>query len=654
MPSEHLKNLFSPIQMGGCTINNRIVFTGHHTYLADRVPGDQLVAYLEDRAQAGVGLIVSEIVAVHASAGFASNLLVADSEKDIPHYRRLVEACQSHGSRMFAQLFHPGREILSAYSGMAPVAWAPSSVPNERFHIMPRELSQSMIEEIIKGFGTAASLLSEAGFDGFEIVASHGYLPAQFLNPQVNLRDDEYGGNLAGRLLFLEKVISEVRRHATGKVIGLRISAAELGCDGMEQAQMSEICRTIAPQLDYISVVAGTSSSLGGSVHIVPPMGIENNYIAPFSRTIKQASGLPIMATGRINQPQDAEQIIVRGDADLCGMTRAMICDSKMAAKARSGDFDNIRHCIGCNQSCIGRAHRGLPISCIQHPESGRELEYGNLPDIDKPKNILVAGGGVAGIKAATIAAKRGHHVTLLERNNGLGGQVNMAMKLPGRSDFGGMISNLKREMRQQGVEVKINSHVDLELIRSMHRESSIDDVIIATGAFPYRPPIDGIDQDNVYSAWQVIDAKVNIGQRVVITDWKADWIGIGLAEMLATAGSEVILCVNAAMAGETLQIYTRNHYLGRIRKLGVTIHTHLRLFGIDDDTVYFQDVLTDEPVVMEQIDSLVLSLGHHSNNTLEKSLLAEDIDFHVIGDSLAPRTAEEAVYEGLVIGCRI
>ncbi|MGI9309926.1 MAG: FAD-dependent oxidoreductase [bacterium] len=662
----NLANLFSPIRIGACEIPNRIVSTGHHTYLADGAPSDELIAYHVARARHGVGLIVTEIVAVHDSVAFAPKLLLADAAT-VPRYRALVDACGAHGSRMFAQLFHPGREVQAAYSGMGPLAWAPSAVPNERFHIMPKALTRTMIAGIVRSFGESAAHLRAAGFDGFEIVASHGYLPAQFLNPRVNLRDDEYGGDRARRMQFLREVAQTIRARADGAALGLRISADDLDGQGLDADEVAEACAALAPLFDYFSVVAGTSASLAGSVHVVPPMGVGvgNDYIAPFARRIKRVAARPVIATGRINQPQDAERIIADGSADLCGMTRALICDAAMTSKARAGAFDHIRACIGCNQSCIGRAHKGLGISCIQCPESGRELAFGEsgaLPRAAKPRRIVVAGGGVAGMKAAAAAAQRGHAVTLFERAARLGGQSLLAMQLPGRAEFGGIVGNLEREMRAHGVAAHTGAKVDRAMIDSLRREERIDALIIATGALPYVPLMEGVSpsesmssnedaqQGNVLNAWQVIRGEARTGARVVVADWKGDWIGLGLAEMLATQGCRVTLCANAALAGEALQLYTRNHYLGRVKKLGVTIQTHLRLFGRDRDAVYFQDVLTEEPVVFDEVDTLVLSLGHRSDDTLERELTDCEIETHAIGDCLIPRTAEEAVYEGLQV----
>ncbi|MGI9405274.1 MAG: FAD-dependent oxidoreductase [Hyphomicrobiaceae bacterium] len=648
--SARFLHLFSEIEIGNCVVANRIVSTGHHTYLSNDVPDERLIAYHEARAKGGAGLIVSEIVAVHETAGFSQNLLKATSRDAIPAYARLADACHTHGTRIFAQLFHPGREILSAWGGMLPVAWAPSAVPNERFHIMPKPMPADLIEEIIEGFGRTAGLLTEAGFDGFEIVGSHGYLPAQFLNPRVNLRDDDYGGDAARRLRFLKDAVASIRSNAEDRVVGVRLSGAEMDSGGLTETEILDVCAAIGADVDYLSVVAGTSASLGGSVHISPPMGIPHGYIAPFSSAIRKASGVPVIATGRINQPQVAEQLIESGQADLCGMTRAMICDAAMAGKAREGRADDIRACIGCNQACIGRAHKGLGISCIQHPESGRELEFGSYTRAAEQKRIIVAGGGPAGMKAASVAAARGHRVELYEKDSGLGGQALLAQRLPGRDEFGGIVINLEREVENAGVKVRRNTPVTRALVDA----ETPDAVVLATGALPYEPVIEGGEQGHVVTAWDVLLDRANVGASVVVADWRADWIGLGLAERLAAAGCSVTLCTNAALAGETLQIYTRNHYVGRLHKLGVTIRTHARLFGVDEDTAYFQDTLSDEAILIEGTDTLVLSLGHHARNELENELAGVDCDVHVIGDCLTPRTAEEAVYEGLLVGTKI
>lgn len=641
-------HLFEPIRIGLVDVPNRIVSTGHHTYLADGAPSPELVAYHEARAKGGAGLIVTEIVAAHASAGFSSRLLRAN-RAGLANYAALTKAVHGHGAKIFAQLFHPGREVMRAEHGMAAVAWAPSATPNERFHVMPREMPDALVREIIGGFADAAALMAEAGYDGVEIVGSHGYLPAQFFNPQINRRDDAWGGDSERRLAFVRETAQAIRSAAPALAVGLRISGDEKDGLGLDGPAMVEVAAALAPELDWLSVTAGVSASLGGSVHITPPMGEPHGYTAPLSKAIRTAVNVPVIVTGRINQPQIAEAILADGAADLCGMTRAMICDAEMAVKARAGRPDDIRACIGCNQACIGRAHKGIGISCIQHPESGRELRFGAPPLVQNPKRLIVIGGGPAGMKAAAIASARGHRVSLWEKAGALGGQALLAQRLPGREEFGGIVANLTREMHAAGVTIKTAREADAASVTAAEPDS----VIVATGAHPYQPTLEIADDAHVLDAWAVLSG-ANTGKRVVIADWKADWIGIGLAEMLAGAGAQVTLCVNAEMAGETLQLYTRNHYVARLRRLEVDIRTHLRLFGADAETAYFQDVLTGEPVIFEECDTLVTSLGHASVDELAAELKAAPFDVRLIGDALAPRTAEEAVYEGLTVGREI
>ncbi len=647
----HFPNLFSPLQLGDLTVKNRIVSTGHETHLNDQGQiGDAMIAYHEARAKGGAGLIVIEVALAHPSGVFVAHPIRVDSDECIPGYRNLANALHKHDCGIIAQLFHPGREILASEDGTAPVSYSASATPNERFHVMPRSMPVEMIEEVIAAFGDAAIRMQKAGLDGVEIVASHGYLPAQFLNAQVNVRDDAYGGSLENRTRFIRAIAADIReKTSAGFVVGLRISGDERSHEGLEATEVQTACERIARDgnLTYLSIVAGSSATLAGSVHIAAPMYEDVGYTAPLADGMSARTGLPTIVTGRINQPQDAERILASGQADMCGMTRAMICDPEIGNKARHGKVDDIRACIACNQACIGHFHAGYPISCIQNPVSGRELAFGSVTPAPQKRRIMVIGGGPGGMKAAATAAERGHDVTLFERDTQLGGQARLAQLLPHRAEFGGIITNLTREMELAGVEVRKQVLVDKTVIT----EFAPDEVIVATGATPRWPEFEGHESAHVVDAWQVLRGEVKVGPSAVVADWRADWIGIGVAEMLAAQGCSVKLAVNGYMPGQTIQMYVRDASIGRLHKLGVEVIPYVRLFGADEDTVYLQHLMSGEAVICEGVGTLVLAQGHTPDNGVETIVRDLGLPHHLVGDCISPRTAEEAVLEGLRIG---
>ncbi|WP_193084480.1 NADH:flavin oxidoreductase [Brevibacterium aurantiacum] len=639
-------HLFEPITLGARTIRNRIVSSGHDTVLDDHgAIGDDLVAYHEARAQGGCGLIVLQVSGVHETARYTNHVLMATDDSSIPGYRAVAEAVHRHGATIFAQLFHPGREVMDGERGMAPRAVAPSDTPQERFKVVPEALSTEVIKEIIAGYASAAKRITDAGIDGVEIVASHGYLPIQFFNPRVNTRTDEYGGSPANRRRFLAEVVAGVRA-AVGPdvVVGLRLSGEEKTEDGLVATEILDLIEHLDSLecLDYFSITAGDSSTLQGAVHIVPSMQIDPAYAASLSEQVKKITDKPVMVAGRINQPHEAEKAIAEGRTDMAIMTRAMICDPEIANKSGRDAVDEIRACIGCNQACIGHFQMGVPISCIQYPESGRELTFLPRPRVRTRRRVLVIGGGPAGLKAAAVAAEAGDDVVLCEREPHLGGAVLLAQELPYRSEFGGAATNLSAEAKRAGVDIRTSTTVTQQILDEVAPEH----VIVATGAKQRMPHIEIDDGAFVIGARDYLNTQPILPTgRVLVTDWKGDWIGLGIALRLAEARVPVTLATAANFAGAAIQQYTRTLLMSQALRAGVDFVNDARLVGVDAETGYLQSTLCE---IVHEVDGVAATIVSGAPQSVIPDLDFGSASVHTIGDALAPRTLEEAVFEGL------
>ena len=652
MAQAALEHLFSPIKIRNLTVKNRIMSTGHDTTMpTEGIINERLLAYQRARAEGGAGLIVLQVSGVHESARYTTHLLMATEPNCVDGYRKMADMCHEHGTTIFAQIFHPGREIMEAGEGLLAVAYSASAVPNERFHVMPKPLNQRMIDEISAGYVQAARYMHEAGIDGVEFVASHGYLPAQFMSTQVNLREDQYGGSLENRLRFSVDILKAIRAATSDDfVIGMRISADELDGGGLDADEVLAICQALEPHLDYVNLTLGTSASLGGAVHIAPPMAFRAGYIAEQTKVFKDTLNIPVLIAGRINQPQDADLIIKNGQADMCGMTRALICDPKMPNKAQNNQLDDIRACIACNQACIGHFHKGQPISCIQHPQTGREQQYGDLQAAAAPKKVMVIGGGPAGMNAALIAAQRGHRVSLYESGKQLGGQALLAQNLSRRAEFGGLITNLLQAMSKQDINIQLNTRVDLAMVQA----EAADVVVLATGATPYAQPIEADDSIVKLNAWQYLQGTAPQGKSVLITDWRCDWVAPGIAELLVKQGFDVSIAINGLCLGETLPLYVRDELTATAQRLGIKLLPNARLYGYDNGTVYLQHNTSAEALELEGIDTIIACDGQIALDELGDAIEDLGMVLHRIGDCNTPRTAEEAMYEGLKVAAMI
>jgi 2,4-dienoyl-CoA reductase-like NADH-dependent reductase (Old Yellow Enzyme family)/NADPH-dependent 2,4-dienoyl-CoA reductase/sulfur reductase-like enzyme len=612
-----LSHLLSPLALGPVELPNRIVSTAHQTTLVhDHLPTEDFVAYHEARAAGGTGLIVMEATAVHESGRLTPHTLAGYEEEIVAGYRRVAEAVKPHGTRLFVQLFHGGRELIA--SPPRPAAVAPSAIPSQRFHVEPRALDPQEIDEIVAGYARSAELAAEGGLDGVELSAAHGYLFAQFFTPGLNLREDEWA---AGPQLLLT-VVRALREAAPGLALGVRLSAD------------SEAAASVAPELaelvDFVSIALGDSSTYRGSTGIVPPPPIEAGAIAGFAAPFRV--GPPLIATSRIVDPLAADRLIADGVAEAVGMTRALITDPDLPRKAAEGRAGDVLRCIGCN-TCIAHYHAGLPIACAQNPRTGRERTW-TQARVGRRQRVAVVGAGPAGMAAAAEAHAAGHDVVLYESTIRLGGQVALAEAAPGHAELAtSLLRNYERLL--EGVDVRLGEHVE--------EPPDADAVILATGARPFVPDLP--TSDGVGTAWDILRGGRPEGTRVVVADWGGDASGLDAAEVLAANGYEVALAVGSAAFGETLHQYQRNLYAARLYRAGIEVWHHLELASWDGGRATFTNIFAPELEAALRADALVLALGRVPVRDLSVQGAAE------AGDRLAPRSLEEAILEGSLAG---
>ena len=616
---------------------------------ADGLVSDELIAYHEARAKGGAGLIILEGMAFHPSFAFESAYLNAGRDDIIPGMTELSRACGAHGTAVFGQLFHAGRSVRYSHDGSRPLVFSASDTPDDRYRVVPVPMPNDMIWEVIESYATAAARLAEAGLDGIEILASQGYLIGQFLNPATNRRDDEFGGSLENRMRFLSESIARTRGAiGSSKTLGIRITLDEKTQFGIDVGEAIKVCQTLEKEghLDYFSVISGSSSSPDGWIHVFPPMAVPPAFVADDAAQLKSAITKPVLVAGRINQAQAASQILSEGKADMVGMVRALIADPEFPNKVAANRSEDVRACIGCNQACVGHRLTHHAISCIQNPVTGRELEF--RPRSTRPRRLVwVIGGGPGGMKAAVTAADQGHEVVLYEKQPKLGGQVNLAEKLPGRSEFGGVTTNLIGELDRNSVQVCLSSSASPEAFDTI----GPDVVIVSTGAVPRLPEVE-INGTQFLSAWSVIAGEKPAGQNVVIADWSSDWSAMGVAHMLALSGHKVRLFSGASTCGESIPAIVRDQWFGELQSLNVELTCYARFFGAEDQTAFFQHTINGEAIICEDVDAVVSCYPPRSNNDCDwvSELKAQDTEpfqIKTIGDALAPRTVEEAVLEG-------
>jgi 2,4-dienoyl-CoA reductase-like NADH-dependent reductase (Old Yellow Enzyme family)/thioredoxin reductase len=600
-------------------LRNRIVSTAHQTTLVhEHLPTADFVAYHEARARGGTGLIVMEATAIDPSGLLTAHTLGGYLPEIVDGYRRVAAAVQPHGTRLFVQLFHGGREQIAS-APRAP-ALSPSAVPSGRFRVEPRALRGEEIEALVTGYARGAELAAEGGLDGVEISAAHRYLIEQFFDPEVNLREDGWRDGAR----FLAAVVEAVRAAAPELGLGVRLSA-----DATVARRMAE---ALVGRVDYLSLALGHSSTYLGSTRIVPPPPLGGEVIREAVRAFE--GGAPLIGTSRIVDPQDADALVAAGAVDAVGMTRALIADPDLPAKAREGR--RAIPCIGCN-ACIAHYHAGTGIACTVNPRTGRELTLARPVRAPVSCRLVIVGAGPAGLAAAAEARAAGHEVIVLEAADLVGGQIALASAAPGSAEIADGLLAAYRD-----VEVRVGSKAGVADVAGLRP----DGVVVATGARPYVPdlPLEGVE---VVQSWALLAGPPPRGGRVVVADWGGDPSGLDAAELAREAGCEVTLAVASVSVGEGVHQYRRNLYLQRLYRAGVDVLHHHELTGAADGEVRLRNVFAPELERRVAADLLVLALGRVPVDGLAPELRAAGMHVEEAGDCLSPRSLEEAVLEG-------
>ncbi len=630
-----LQHLFAPLVVGPVELANRIVSTAHQTTLVhDHLPTDDFVAYHRARAEGGVGLIVLEATAVHESGLLTPHTLGGYLPELAAGYRRVADAVHPAGTRLFVQLFHGGREQIGT-PPRAP-ALAPSAVPSARFRVEPRPISPHEVEEIVAGYARAAQIAVEAGLDGVEVSAAHRYLIEQFFDPEVNLRSDDWCDGTR----FLREVVGAIRAATPGLCLGIRLSV-----DSRQLAAMLQAVHECG--VDYVSLALGDSSTYLGSVGIVPPPPLADNLIA--DRQDPPPVRAPVIMTSRIVDPAAADRLIAEGVTDAVGMTRALIADPELPAKARAGRTDEVIRCIGCN-ACIAHYHAGTPIACAVNPRTGREARLDRPVRSSRRRRIVVVGGGPAGLAAAAEAAAAGHRVVLFERADRVGGQLALAGRAPGSANLAlSFVSMAEGQLARGDVETRLGTAGSVDNVLVLEP----DVVVVATGARPYVD--DGLDLAGVevLHAWDVLAGNVPANRKVVVADWGGDPGGLDAAELLAAAGNAVTFAVESVAVGEAVHQYRRNLYLQRLYRAGVEILHHLELVSAADGSIRFRNVFAPERSTTLAADLLVIARGRVPQDDLSAPLTEGGARVETAGDCCSPRSLEEAVLEGTLAAQR-
>lgn len=669
--------LFTPRKIGSVEIRNRWVFQPHFTALGtwDGLPSDAHVAYHEARARGGCGLNIFESVAVHPSGKASRRMVEAWDQRIIPAFARVAQAVHAHGSKIFCQLNHCGH---SSVEHPPPIMWAPTQMPEPSSHFSTKAMDAQDITEVIRGFAISARNTVESGFDGIEVKIGHDGLLRSFASPFFNRRTDGYGGGLAKNMRLSDEVLEAIRKEVGDHVpIGVRLCVNEFTPFGYDEEYGLEMARHLEARgiIDYFNSDAGSYSSMWMEI---PPAAVDPTDLHRINVALKQATKLPVIAFGRIN-PGTAGKLITSGQADFIGMARQLISDPETPNKIRDGRGHLIRYCLSCNDACLYQMAQEKDIRCVQNPAAGRErhVDEFNLPAAQQKKRIVVVGAGPAGMKYAEIAARRGHRVTLLERERVLGGQVQLAALQPEHGTVGEVASYLEAALDDLGVEVRRRTFATRDLLAQLEPEV----IVVATGSEPHLASGDdwtrskalgrqipaelpGIDLPFICGVDDVLSGRKVLSGRVMVIDCNGHWEATGTAEFLADQGCEVhVVTPDFHVLGD-IEGGNRILALRRAALKGIRFHTCTTVqelqpgrallapvFSSSDGEGWGKYVLLPaDGNWIEDLQAVIPVMGRRSREDLYLSLLDDErfksVHVERIGDCVSPRLIQVVMSE--------
>lgn len=658
-------HLFSPIVINKTEIKNRIFYPALGLlYSFDGKLNDRYVNYFVERAKGGAGIVTVGPVGFNM-VGSGPVALQIGTDDAIPSFKELTKLIQEHGARAWIQLFHAGAYSYSKLMG-GPDPIAPSAVFSNYNKTMPREMTIDDIKQTQEEFVRAAERAREAGFDGVEIIGSAGYLITEFLSPLTNKRTDEYGGSFENRVRFPREIIEMMRsRLGPDYPISIRMAGNDFVPGSNTSAETPAIARVYEQAgVNLINVTGGWHESRVPQL----PMDLPRAAYTYLALNVKRAVSVPVIASNRISDPFTADQIIKDGICDMVSLGRVLIADPYWPKKAQEGDIESIRPCIACSQGCTDQLFSAKPVYCLANARAGFEGER-NIRKTTNPKSIMVVGAGPAGLEAAVRAAEAGHRVTLYEKSDDIGGQLWLAGAPPHKQEIWELIRYYDAMLDAYDVDVVLDQEVTIDLIK----EQNPDYVILAEGAEPLTPPIPGIDDPSVVSAWKVLRDDPGLGINIAVIGGGA--VGLETAMFLAAKGTlspealhflftydaESIerlreLCTRGSKkvtvfemlpkVGQDVGRSTRWVLIGNVERYGITVITGAKVTSVKGGLVTYE---RDGKSESQQFDTVVNAVGSRSVRRLADALAQTNIPHTVIGDSVKPARIDKAIHDGFL-----